>query len=46
MTRYDVYEKIRFLLDQKLPYQMRISALAIYDPVQGPLPVTEGELKA
>ena len=46
MTRFDVYEKTKFLLDQKLPFKMRISALAIYDPAQGPLPVTEEELKA
>lgn len=45
MTRFDVYEKMKFLLEQNLPYRMRISALDIYTPESGIIPVTEEQLK-
>lgn len=44
MTRKHVYDKVSFLLEQKLPYQIRISSLEIYDPVKGIIPVTEEQL--
>lgn len=44
MNRLDVYKKMSFLLEEKLPYTIKISGMKLYDPETGIVPVTEQEL--
>lgn len=45
MNRLDVYKKMSFILEEDLPFAVKISGMKLYDPATGIVPVTEEELR-